>query len=454
MQTDIFARVILTPSGDLYIAFRTKRVVKCTASNLIIFLSDPVMFHDTILEDCRKEANIVNPDRLSLPDIPGLTLAYATDDGSVVCTYTILFRLLSTAMEHNKKDFLMRLDVSAEIPVPRDEKEFMLYLYSQSKGLLVGKAQFKRKLNVSASEREQFFDELVNCMSRKASGAKALKDSEASSGEPDQATADVGEAVLPPANYVSVKEYAALKNVSTVAVRGWLTSGKIKNYFRSPNGRWYVDPDSVVVDGRTTRKSRPSNTRRPKFAASRETYDDVQKRILEDGIVTDAVRPYIRKFKEALYYRDHYYHEVSWSGLPPSLIIDVNPEYICRPLGKSNLELMREGLAPVIPREDKEYTEETIGSIPRYHLHHIGQERNSPLAVIPSTDHNNKKFSAFFHPHPHEKNLHDAAFEATKATFWRTYAKTYIECGSFQKIPYLNHRDRTPKYIKRQGGEN
>lgn len=454
MQTDIFARVILIPSGDIYIAFKTKRVVKCTASNLSIFLSDPLMCHDTILEDCRKEANIVNPDRLSLPDIPGLTLAYATDDGSVVCTYTILFRLLSTAMEHNKKDFLMRLDVSAEIPVPRDEKEFMLYLYSQSKGLLVGKAQFKRKLNVSASEREQFLDELVNCMSRKVSGTKALKDSAASSEEPDQATADAGEAVLPPANYVSVKEYAALKNVSTVAVRGWLTSGKIKNCFRSPNGRWYVDPDSVVVDGRTTRKSRPSNTRRPKLASSKETYDDVQKRISEDGIVTDAVRPYIRKFREAVYYRDHYYHEVSWPDLPPSLIIDVNPEYICRPLGKSNLELMKDGLAPVIPGKDGEYTEKTAKSIPRYHLHHIGQERNSPFAVIPSTDHNNENYSAIFHPHPREKDLHDSEFDATKAVFWRTYAKVYTEYGSFRKIPYLNHKDKTPKYIKRQGGNS
>ena len=115
---------------------------------------------------------------------------------------------------------------------------------------------------------------------------------------------------------------------------------------------------------------------------------------------------------------------------------------------------MQEGNAPVIPGADADFTEETSKQIPRYHLHHIGQKRNSPLAVIPSADHNNKKFSSFFHPYPHEKNLHDAAFESVKASFWRTYAKMYTEYGSFQKIPYLNHKDKTPKYIKRQGGNS
>lgn len=455
MQTDIFARVILIPSGDIYIAFKTKRVVKCTANNLVAFFSDPFMFHDASWGDCQKEANIVNPNSLSLGDIPGITLAFATDSGSVTCSYTVLFRLLFSAIDRNKKDSLMHLDVAAEIPAPCNERQFMLHIFSRAQELMRGgKTQFKCELNIPDTEREQFFNELVTCLSRNGGGPKASQDSEVRSKEAVQVSTDVNETVLPPTNYVPVKKFAELKGVTPITVHSWLHDGKIKECIQLPNGRWYVNPNAVIIDGRKTRKSRLSEMRRPKISAAQETYEDVQKRILEDGIVSDAVRPYIRKFKEALYYRNHYYHEVSWPALPPCLIIDVNPEYICIPLGKTNLALMQEGNAPVIPGADADFSEETSKQIPRYHLHHIGQKRNSPLAVIPSADHNNKKFSSFFHPYPHEKNLHDAAFESVKAAFWRAYAKMYTEYGSFQKIPYLNHKDKTPKYIKRQGGNS
>lgn len=239
--------------------------------------------------------------------------------------------------------------------------------------------------------------------------------------------------------FITLEEFAARHNVKPRAVKEWINKEKIKSVRRDENNQYWVKSDERVMDFRANRtvEERKDGTGRKSIHLRGATYADLQKYIEERGLVTSAVRPFIRVYEEIKYYENHYYHEVQWET-GSALIIDINPDYYSKTEGKTNREIIASGGSPVVPGNEGY----------RFHLHHIGQKPESPFAIIPEYDHNCAELYSVFHQGKVSKvDLHDKCYEEQKRLFWKTYIKYYDQCGSFVKIPYLNPKKKRKQVI-------
>lgn len=89
---------------------------------------------------------------------------------------------------------------------------------------------------------------------------------------------------------------------------------------------------------------------------------------------------------------------------------DIDLDYIAPSAnGKTNKELMLNGNAPF----------DSTGK--RYELHHIGQENDSTLAILTSTEHHN----ASLHGYKKSSEIDRESFEKTRKEFWKAMANYY-----------------------------
>ncbi len=84
--------------------------------------------------------------------------------------------------------------------------------------------------------------------------------------------------------------------------------------------------------------------------------------------------------------------------------------------GRTNLERMKQGLAPL-----KKVGEE----FEKYELHHIGQEADATLAILTQTEHDN----AALHLFKTVSEIDRSAFDTVRKNFWKTMA-TMLESGA------------------------
>lgn len=127
------------------------------------------------------------------------------------------------------------------------------------------------------------------------------------------------------------------------------------------------------------------------------------------------------------FYRNNNYKEVCFNingQTVHALIVDVNPFYISNKYNCTNGDLMRKGKAPVVPGNESD----------SYHIHHIGQTKDSPFAVIPGALHS--AYDSVLHDRSQrsEDDLHDKDFENKKSLFWKHYLSVYLDAGRFEDI--------------------
>ena len=80
--------------------------------------------------------------------------------------------------------------------------------------------------------------------------------------------------------------------------------------------------------------------------------------------------------------------------------------------GYTNLELARQGKAPIDPATGTPYE-----------LHHIGQTNNAPLAILTSSEHRFGENNKLLHPFPKDSGVdHGAEWAKQKTAFWKTLA--------------------------------
>lgn len=472
MEPYTIARVILLPDGDIHIAYHNRQTYYCTPRSLLLLLSEPLQFVDQGRDFLDISTYIVNKKNDLVEKIQGLTLLTVYSDKHFVCEFTELFKLMYTPyiLSSAKSNQNMRLTFETLQSFTRDDKQDLILLYMVfTQSTLNGAQKKKRKIDISAEAQSKIVSEIINTtlkskvkraenegdvstvmdilnektnisermpqMDENLEETESLdlieKDNAVSN---DTALVAGNGAASPQDTFITLEEFARKHNVKERTVKEWINKGKVKSAHCDKNRKYWIDPNEPVIDLRANRKveERKDGTGRKSIRIKGDSYADVQKYIEERGLVTSAVRPYIRIYKEMKYYEQHYYHEVKWET-GSALIIDINPDYYCKTEGKTNREIIASGGSPVVPGNEGY----------RYHLHHIGQKPESPFAIIPEYDHNSTELYSIFHQGKASKeDLHDKNYEEQKRLFWKTYIKYYDQCGSFFKISYLNPKSK------------
>lgn len=96
-----------------------------------------------------------------------------------------------------------------------------------------------------------------------------------------------------------------------------------------------------------------------------------------------------------------------------ALVRDIDLNYVDDMTGKTNLQLMQEGKAPIDPTGQK------------YELHHIGQKNDSPLAILTRAEHRGKGNDSIWHTltEGFENPAKSPNWKSTKENFWKAYAE-------------------------------
>lgn len=149
------------------------------------------------------------------------------------------------------------------------------------------------------------------------------------------------------------------------------------NPYHGPDGRFVSRPAGT---GNSDNEHEPGSKPKPV-----STLTDEQKKELKQSLgCSDETVSYIRNYEEGLFYVAQNLTEKIICG-KNVLCPDINP-YTRDNKGKTNLENMKDGTAPILDSGSKA------------HLHHIGQCENSPLAILAGSVHT--KFTKLLHPDP------------------------------------------------------
>ena len=96
-----------------------------------------------------------------------------------------------------------------------------------------------------------------------------------------------------------------------------------------------------------------------------------------------------------------------------ALIREIDLDYVDDVVGKSNLELMKEGKAPIDPTTGK-----------KYQLHHIGQKNDASLAILTEEEH--QANTKILHYSTNKSEINKTAFNTQREKFWKSYAELAV----------------------------
>lgn len=94
-----------------------------------------------------------------------------------------------------------------------------------------------------------------------------------------------------------------------------------------------------------------------------------------------------------------------------SLLREIDLNFKDSTTGKTNLELMKNGYAPVDPATGL-----------KYELHHIGQQNDSTLAILTKAEHMQDGNNSIWHEFGSESNINRQAFSQIRQDFWKEFA--------------------------------
>jgi len=455
---ELIARVILVKNGELHIAMNNRQAVFCTANSLIRLLSDPYAFLTTGFRCFGNTTKYIYQSKVDLNDILGLTLISVYQDRGIQCMFPEIFQILFSVIGFSCEDQILNVKNLLSSTEPSDEKSFLLHFYMEFVNSRRNCTTLKRDIDLSISARTEILTEIIKTSVYNTSISASDPNCECIAPEIDPASGSrdiLQESTIEiasakdnndiPEHFVSVTEYAKIHDRKYDSVIKYIRKGRSLTAVLNERGKWYLDPEEKMVDGRKNRVVQPKDGGTGKKYMTRKknpSFDDIQEWIQKRELVSSKIRPYIRSYDEASYYEKKNYHEVCWTldvhgGKEISaLIIDINPEYYCEQKKKTNRQIIEDGGSPVVPGSHD--TEEIM---PVFELHHIGQVPDSPLATLPSYVHRGVEYNTIFHKSIRStENLHTAEFEAVKKAFWKKYIEMYDLYGTFKKIPYLNRK--------------
>lgn len=432
-------RVVLISDGTVHIVNRKCEAASCSVKALRLLLSNPLNF-DSFMASTQVVHTTKRFEMYSdnINTFPGITLINIYHNKNIENIFPEILDLLST---YKKDDAELNFSKYLKNTEIEDEKTFLLKFFVSTVAQITPiNVSTKTLFKCSIPEQKAIIQEIINTAYlyayppglRKKSQEKKRKEIQKlvaqkqvkKVNEEFQAKKETAEAKN---KLVTIQQYAEIHSIPINTVSSWVQKGKLKTA-QKINNRWYVDIDDIAEDHRKNRIAPGGkHSSKKRVTLKGDSFEDIQEYIKERKLVTDDVRPFIRTKEEIKYYEIHNYHEVKWDG-HSYMIIDVNLDYIRKSDGKSNREIILSGGAPVVPNDDDNH----------FHLHHIGQKKNSPLAIIPASDHNSEALYSKFHQGNPDSDLHGEEFTAQKELFWKTYIEAFDIYKNFQKIPCLN----------------
>lgn len=419
MTKQLISRVIMLPDGSAHIALRDRQTIQCTSKSLSELLSDPHQFIDEGQYKYTSSKELINPQNFALENIQGLTLLKIYSDAEIVCVFPKLFQALFVSFNNDSAQPIDLKGIATDMELS-DEKHFLMKFFFEFTNEPRSQLTVQRKLGVAIDVQNEIMMETFNTIFSSVAPEVVA--------DPQPTTDDAIPLFSSPASkdsYVSPQEYAKMHSVSVNAVYRWHKNGLLRGVIME-NGRLRINKNCPRPEDNRKGRALPKGQERGllKYITDGNTYEGLQKYIFENEIVSPELAPFIRTIEELRYYMKHHYHEVLWNGRR-ALIIDVNPDYFCKSLNLTNRELMQQGKAPRVPKNEDD----------EYQIHHIGQKNRSPFAIIPKSDHiSNFKI---FHSGEGEGIDRDN-FELQKVAFWQKYLIEYDKTGIFQDIPYTN----------------
>lgn len=435
----VIARVILLGNGEVHILLSNLQTVYCTAEALFALLSFPYDFCLNGYKVYDSSTRYVNEKRCAFEDVQGLTLVEIYKDTSSKILFPALIQRAAEKLSDKSAEKLNFINYIYKNTFT-DQKDFYIQTYLQFFQVLKSDIVLDRKIPLTNAWQNQAVQELINSsfcvlsnLNSKTESSEIFPAKMEYSGELPVGTLLYS---INEPNMVPLSVYADKLGVAKSTVIAWCKKNKLHSAKQDSTGKWFVDiNEERPKDRRAGRKCIEKEGVRKNIRLKGTSYEDVQKYIEERKLVTNKIRHFVRSYEEIKYYENHNYHEVEWNGCS-ALIIDINLYYRCERLGKTNKELILAGESPVVPENDEYH----------YDIHHIGQRKDSPFAIIPSMVHNSKEYFSVFHSGSSSEELHTKEFEIEKQIFWRNYLNAYEKAnGVYSHIPFLNSKHKKDK---------
>lgn len=452
----IFARIVAASDGFIYLLMKNYQCCSFSVECFRALLQDPAAFLSGGLKKYLSPSGYPTPLKGRVSEIPGLTLAYLTDERKLVCEYPeIISVCLLRAGQANESSHIHLSEVLGTGAL-LDQKQCYLEVFlalanragtnllnplsnlsAETQNRIMAEVlggHFKANLNskhpVADEPRseeptvtESAQDSTVDNSANLADIPFSLCNPPAPDDEPPVQTRKNKEDHIPE-GFIKLATYATKYDVSLTAIHCWIKKQWISP-MKDSGGHWWLDGNDTPDKVRERNQAGKRVGRRAPARIKGGSFEDVQKYIRDRDLFSERIRPFIRTLEEARYYAENRYREVDWWG-SSALIIDVQLDYFSRRHNSTNRDLIVAGLSPVVPSQ-----EETV-----FHLHHIGQRKDSPLAIIPEKVHNSQEMYSVFHPSPAaDEDLHSAAFDLQRKQFWLTYLHMCDTHSGYRNVP-------------------
>ena len=472
-RTTIFARIVAAGNGYIYLILKNYQCCLFSSTCLYSLLMDPLLF---LKKGAKK---FISPDGYPAPlkgdimAIAGLTLTYLTEERQLICEYP---EVICLALLHAKQsdeethinlheilcadsildqkqcciDVFLTLGSKANCVLQNNSYKLSSATQAQILSEILQSRFFAdygspaSSLNPFSENKQQTINETLKTPGVTSEAADNPQEEPIlpfSLCNPLTTLAESAKSALPekqeddpciPQGYIKLREYCTRYSISNGTIQNWISKGWISP-IKDKLGHWWLNMNETPDQIRERNGAGDSRTKKKRNSIRKGSYSDIQRFIRENHWFSDAVRPYIRTYEEAKYYKDNCYREVDWCG-NSALILDIDLEYYSIKHSATNRQLIISGHSPVVPNHEDQ----------TFDLHHIGQKTESPLAIIPSRIHNSTEMYSTFHSgNTTNEGLHSTAFDLQRKKFWLVYVQQVDQYGGYDKIPFLH--PKSPK---------
>ena len=429
---DSIAKVILLPDGSVHIALNCRQSVYASPASLFSLIQNPYDFVQNGYIEFNRSTKDVFGKAKSLNEVVGLTLAVIYED----YTHDVYFRSIYKFLANVKSVKPINFMDYAKKTTFEDKGEYYIskFLMSANNDSQIS---IKNEMFISLEAEAAIAYEILNVS---LSNIKYIynnknKEIEATTIQPvssADATDKLGEGYIELNGkiYITLKNWAAVNKQNDKTVYNWfyLQEEKGEQIFQTAfrHGRSIlISPNEPVPAGKGKNKTNNNKSKNVKKKSKKEkkvktikntaaikiggmNMKEAQEYAKSKGMFSDRVCSFFSNKEEVDYFVDNNYVEVFWNN-ESFLITYVDFNYYSEKHQKYNYELVFTRQSPVVPKEEEN----------KFHLHHIGQQELSVLAVIDSVSHQ-KNFS-ILHSTPSSEDVHNEFFTTKKISFWNIY---------------------------------
>ena len=425
----MLTRVLLRPDASVHIAIADGRSVYATPAGLSRLFSSPYYFLDSFaLYD--ESSYDINPNEVSLSEITGLELACIWKDKRVQIDFPeimqYVFRVRASSKEWTNRLNMSDLAGTLEFS---DAKSYLLKLYLDFTNYARSIPTIHNDIRLDESEQmkivraivKSLFEDTMPKSQTSLEISDCIKDAESIQGIQEEKVVSTGLG----ADYISLREYCQLHKISYI--KAYHNKKRFSTLIQNDTRHWFIKKDDVPKGGLqyfripTQEPEEFQEEQKPVIEASYGSEADIKERIIRDKGYSPEMAGYIGSMAELEYYMTNGYKNVRIAGRL-ALVLDIKPDEFIKSKGKTNRQIIKAGGAPEVP-SSADYPGEGV-----FVVHHVGQRKNSPFAIVPESIHGSELFSVFHQKAPDGK-LHDKSFEMDKRNFWLGYLELYDSVG-------------------------